>query len=139
MEQNDRAYFIQGIAQLLFYQTEKGNLDIPEDYISPDRFPLGEFVQNARLWYAEGTLDKDQEKQLKEIGLAMDESHQAWESMYQRAKNYIRANGGRLPKTMERTNDNVLVGAWVRKQLVCFRRLDRIKQERLEVISICAR
>lgn len=139
MESDNKSYFTQGIAQLLFYQTENGNLDIMADYISPDHFPLGEFVQNVRLWHEEGVLKKAQEKQLKKIGLSMDETDQAWESMYQHAKDYIKATGGKLPKTTERTNDNVLLGAWIRKQQVTFRRMSREKQERLTEVGICGK
>ena len=112
--------FSQGIAQLLFYQTENGNMDVPEDYVSSDRFPLGEFIKEIRINHQDGLLSSDQEKMLDEIGFAMDESEQTWKSLYNLAKEYVSSHDGKLPKPMERTTDNVLIGAWVRKQKLTY-------------------
>ena len=134
----DNADFVQGIAQLLFYQTENGNMDVPENYVSGDRFPLGEFIREIRADYREGLLKPDQEKRLDEIGFAMDESEQTWKSLYNLAKEYVSSHDGKLPKPMDRTPDTVLIGAWVRKQRLTFHSLESEQQDNLERIGIYA-
>ena len=134
----NKADFTQGIAQLLFYQTEHGNMDVPENYVSGDRFPLGEFIREIRNDHQEGLLKPDQERRLDEIGFAMNEAEQAWKSLYNYAKEYVSIHGGDLPDPMERTSDNVLVGAWVRKQRLTFHSLESERQVSLERIGIYA-
>ena len=132
------AYFIQGIAQLMFYRTNHGNLDVADDYITGDRFPLGEFVADVRLAYKNKGLDEDQVLRLYDIGFAMDKKDQAWESMYVLAKNYFDTHKGKLPKVTERTADDVLIGAWIRKQRLCFLRMSDEKRAKLKEIGISA-
>ena len=136
MESKNRSYFIQGIAQLMFYRTNHGNLDVEDDYITGDRFPLGEFVRIIRQEYKDDKLEPDQIRRLRDIGLAMDKGDQAWESMYSLAKNYVETHEGRLPKPMERTADDVLIGAWVRKQRATFFKMSDEKRGRLEMIGV---
>ena len=129
----------RGIAQLLFYQTANGNMDVPEDYVTPERFPLGEFVRDIRMRYAENRFSPEQIKKLTEIGFSMDKELQAWESMYLRTKKYVSEHDGRLPKPTEHTADYVLLGAWVRKQRLTWHRLNADQQERLREVGICGR
>ena len=125
----------QGIAQLLFYQTEHGNLEVSEDYVSPEGFPLGEFVENIRDCYKEGLLDPKQIQRLENIGFEMDSSMQLWKTMLLRTQDYI-SNNGRLPTITERSDDNILIGAWVRKQILIYNRLSSKQQEELARIGI---
>lgn len=132
-----KADFVQGIAQLLFYQTATGNMYVPEDYVTADKFPLGEFVKDVRRCYQDHLLAEEQEERLEEIGFAMDDSQQAWKSLYRLTREYTLFHKGKLPDPTERTPDNVLLGAWVRKQRLTFYQLRPKQQERLRRIGIC--
>ncbi|MCR5598259.1 MAG: helicase associated domain-containing protein [Lachnospiraceae bacterium] len=129
----------RGIAQLLFYQTANGNMDVPWDYVTPDRFPLGEFVRDIRTGYMENRFSSEQIKKLTEIGFSMDKDLQAWESMYLRIKKYVEEHKGRLPKATEHTADFILIGAWVRKQRLTFYRLSEKQQAKLREVGICGK
>lgn len=131
-----RKRFVQGIAQLLFYQTIMGNLDVANDYVTADRFPLGKFVIDIRLANQEGKLTEEQKERLAGIGFAMEEENQAWETMYLVAKRYISEHDGTMPKATERTSENMLLGAWVRKQQLLFYSLTKEKQEKLLQVGI---
>ena len=130
--------FVQGIAQLLFYQTQNGNLDVPEDYVTADKFPLGAFVRDIRTCYQNGLLSEDQERQLDDIGFSADETLQTWMCLYRLTREYTHHNGGKIPGATERTADNALIGAWVRKQRLMFYALSPEQRLRLEGIGIYA-
>lgn len=131
-----RAEFVRGIAQLLFYQTKNGNMEIPPEYVTGDHFPLGEFVVKIRELHHEGMLTREQVDRLQNIGFAMDADNQTWETMFSIVKRYIEEHQGHIPKVTERSKDCVLVGAWVREQRLLYKRLEKEKQERLQAIGI---
>ena len=131
----ERKWFVYGIAHLVMYSTDHGNLNIPEDYVAEDGFHLGEFVADIRERYAMGVLSETEQKRLEGTGLAMDKDMQDWETMYRMAADY-RATHGVLPEAGYRTEDNVLLGAWICRQQVVFERLNDRQKERLEVIGI---
>lgn len=131
--------FVQGIAQLLIYQTQNGNMDVPEDYVTADKFPLGAFIQDIRTHYRDGLLQEDQERQLEDIGFSADESLQTWMSLFRLAREYTTLNNGKIPGPTERTPDNVLLGAWVRKQQLMFYALSPEQRHRLERLGIYAK
>lgn len=136
MDINKQSCFAQGVAHLLLFQTAHGNMDVDDDYLTPDRFPLGEFVSEVRTANSEGRLNEAQEEKLRSIGFAFDKQEQAWESMYYLAKDYIKKNNGMLPEITERTSDNILIGAWIRQQIFTFRNLSTYKQQLLREIGI---
>lgn len=131
--------FVQGIAQLLIYQTQNGNMDVPEGYVTADKFPLGAFVRDIRAYYRDGLLQEDQERQLEDIGFSVDESLQTWMSLFRLAREYTILNNGKIPSPTERTPDNILLGAWVRKQRLMFYALTPEQRHRLERIGIYAK
>lgn len=136
MDINKKTCFAQGIAHLLLFQTAHGNMDVEDNYLTPDRFPLGEFVNEVRTADSEGRLEEGQKQKLRSIGFAFDKQDQAWESMYYLAKEYIKKNNGALPDITERTSDNILIGAWIRQQVLTFRNLSANKQQLLSEIGI---
>ncbi len=136
MDINKKSCFAQGVAHLLLFQTAHGNMDVDDDYLTPDKFPLGEFASEVRTANSEGKLNEAQEEKLRSIGFAFDKQEQAWESMYYLAKDYIKKNNGTLPDITERTSDNILIGAWIRQQIFTFRNLSIYKQQLLSEIEI---
>ena len=137
MSDYNNKQFNQFIAQLLFYRTKYGDLNIPEDYISADKFPLGEFVRKVRKEYLEGRLDGDKKSRLNEIGFEMDASYQNWRIMFLYTKEYVLSHEGEIPGSFEKTDDNALIGAWVRKQMLTFDALQPYQQESLRELGIC--
>ena len=133
------AQLSRGIAQLLFYQTTHGNMDVAEDYVTPEHFPLGEFVKGIRDSYESGMLSQEQVGRFSDIGFSMEKDLQIWESMYLMTKKYVNEHNGKLPKPTEHTPDFVLLGAWVRKQRLTYHLLRPMQQARLREVGICGR
>lgn len=136
MDINSNSYFSQGVAHLLIYQTTHGNMDIDEEYMSSDRFPLGEFVSEVRTAENEGIINAEQRSRLKNIGFAFEKQEQPWDTLYAIAKEYIEKHDGNLPKATERTSEDILIGAWVREQKLTYLYLSKSKQQLLDDIGI---
>lgn len=131
-----RLKFVKGIAQLLFYQTNVGNMDVAKDYVTPDNFPLGEFVYSIRQANKEGYLTQEEKDKLEEIGFSMEKKNQTWETMFTIAKRYVAEHNGRIPRPTEQTQEHILIGAWIRKQIMVFYRLEEVQQEKLKSAGI---
>lgn len=136
MDIKDRTLFAKGVAHLLLYRTTYGNMDVDDAFVTSDKFPLGEFAQKVREAEAGGRLSPEQKEKLNSIGFALQKTDQAWESMYYHVKEYMRKNNGVLPKNTEKTSDDILIGAWVRQQILAFGYLPDTKQQRLNAIGI---
>ena len=136
MDINKRSYFSKGIAHLLIYQTSNGNMDVDETYQTSDRFALGEFVIRVREAEADGSLKPEYKEKLQSIGFSLVKNEQPWESLYYLTKEYIFKNDGKLPKVTEKTSEDILIGAWVRKQILTYPHLSKEKQKLLKKIGI---
>ena len=107
-----------------------------DTFVTSDKFPLGEFARMVREAEDEGRLSPEQKEKLNSIGFALQKMDQAWESMYYHVKEYIRKNNGALPKNTEKTSDDILIGAWVRQQILTFGYLPESKRQRLNALGI---
>ena len=131
MDINNNSYFSQGLAHLLIYQTINGNMDIDEEYMSSDRFPLGKFVSEIRTAERNGIIAPRQRNRLKYIGFAFEKQEQPWDTLYTLAREYIEKHDGNLPGATERTSEDIMIGAWVRKQKLTYFHLSKQKQKQL--------
>ena len=136
MNTQNKSYFTKGIAHLLVYQTNNGNMDVDETYVSSDKYPLGVFVCELREAAKQGKLGADQKEKLRSIGFAMDSSEQPWETMYHLVKEYIQIHEGKVPTVTEKTSEDILIGAWVRQQKMTIRHLPLEKRKLLREIGI---
>ena len=136
MDINKRSYLSKGIAHLLVYQTANGNMDVDETYQASDRFALGEFVIKVREAEADGSLKPEYKEKLQSIGFSLVKTEQPWESLYFLTKEYMLKNDGKLPKATEKTSEDILIGAWVRKQILTYPHLSKEKQKLLKKIGI---
>ena len=140
-----RQAFEIGLAHLILFCNSNGNLNVPEDYICSDGYALGEFVGRIRCMYRKkqgatesdnpGTLTQNQIKRLDFIGFSFEKELADWEYMYKLAADYVRMHD-ELPKRNYRTDDNVLLGAWVWRQRGIYAILSRGQQEKLSQIGI---
>lgn len=135
IKKGDRKWFVYGIAHLVMYHTEHGSLNVSEEYKSADGFELGEFAADIRERFSKGELSENEQKQLEDVGFSMNKDLQDWETMYRMAVAYVTGHG-ELPDAGYRTEDNVLVGAWVHRQIVVFDRLTDGQKEKLRRIGI---
>ena len=143
----ERHLFEVGMAHLLLYNTQFGNLNISDEYVSPDGFKLGKYVaelreeyldQKARLVMGADTNDLisvGQIMRLNTMGFSFDKDLQDWEYMFKLTSDYVTTNGG-LPGRNYRTEDNIMLGAWVWRQRGLYGFLTPKQQEKLSEIGM---
>lgn len=59
------------IDHLKKYYKEFGNYDIPQNYISPDGYSLGEWFRSQKRRYKNGQLKNERIKELENIGMQL--------------------------------------------------------------------
>lgn len=59
------------IDHLKKYYKEFGNYDIPQNYISPDGYSLGEWFRSQKRRYKSGQLKNERIKELEDIGVQL--------------------------------------------------------------------
>lgn len=127
-----RAVFNQGIAQLLFYRTSNGNIDVPENYVASGNFMLGEWLIGVRCLYTDNMLTDDEIKRLEALGFSFSEEDQNWESMFFLLKEYYTENGDINVPVSYKTRDGKFLGAWVYRQFRFFNNLPECKRNQLQ-------
>ena len=130
-----RRAFSALLAHLILYETEHGDMKVPENYKADDGYELFHNVEMLTDEYRNGALSQEQIERLERIGFTFDKDMQDWETMYRRAKDYVREYG-RLPDISYRTEEQVLLGAWVHRQTVVYERLSEEQKEKLEDIGV---
>ncbi len=111
-----KQWFNHGYAQLLMYLNDHAGIDIDKTYVSSDGFLLGEWIGKVRTLWIDNLLSKKQIYQLEQVGLSKREESQDWESIYRYAKNYYMDYSVLPLGRSYRTNDGVILGAWLDRQ-----------------------
>lgn len=132
----DRLYFLCGYSHLLIYIRDHADLIIEDDYRFSDGFELGLWMYHIRRAWRDNELAGKYVRKLKEIGITMDETKQPWESMYFLAREYYKKNKNINLSTTYRTDDGLLLGAWVDRQRRYFSCMDSEQTEKLLKIGI---
>ena len=71
------------------YFKKHGNLDIPQNYVTPNNERLGFWLENQHQLYKFNKLSKEKQEKLESIGIAWQEKICSnWDEMYELAKNY---------------------------------------------------
>ena len=131
--------FDKGCAELLMYLTRHIEIDISEDYVAADGFCLGTWIRDVRMEWIEGNLSEKEVEKLHRLGLAKVMDEQTWESMYRLAGEYYDRHGNCDVPINYRTEDGMLLGAWVDKQrrlLLANAAIIREQADRLSQIGI---
>jgi superfamily II DNA or RNA helicase len=123
----------QGFRRLLDYLDRHGNARVPQS-CTVDGYRLGSWCQLQRSNYAEGILEADRERRLRDLlGWTWDPRTDDWEDGFSRLLDYIDCHGNsRVPQSF--TVDGFRLGQWVGVQRT--RRdkgsLDTHRQQRLQ-------
>ncbi|MCL2773481.1 MAG: Helicase associated domain protein [Oscillospiraceae bacterium] len=93
-----------------------GNLDLPSNYKTGDGINIGAWVRIIRKKYENSKLSKSQIKRLNEIGMTWINSFDSdWERNYAAAKKYYEKYGNLDIPVAYMSEDNLPVGAWIRR------------------------
>ena len=99
------------------YHREKGNLEIPVRYRSPDGLMLGSWLQTQRRIYTgklPGRLSEEQAMRLETLGICWEShSDRQWQRYYDRAAAYYAHNGNLDIKISYVTEDGFRLGIWL--------------------------
>ncbi|GGX97008.1 helicase [Streptomyces minutiscleroticus] len=145
----EHAHWRRGIEAAVIYVREHGDLKVPFTYRVPAdteaeahgegegevwpaalaRFPLGQWVADARRSYARGRLDADRVAQLEKLGMVWSHSDVAWEEGLAAARGWA-AEHGHLLAPLDATYQGYRVGIWLKNQRAAARRADEIEQRR---------
>lgn len=136
MSEVSKKWFNYGYAKLLMYLSQHVGLDIEADRKLSDGFEIGKWMQAVREYWQNGLLTQKQEYQLEQIGMSIDESMQSWESVYRYARNYYMDNAVLPNGRSYRTDDGVILGAWIDRQKRFGFMLADEQKEKLKAIGI---
>lgn len=98
------------------YYRDKGDLLVPNNYKTKDNISLGAWVGHQRRLYRENKITEEEIGLLNQIGMVWSLSDYEWMKMYDLAVNYYHTNGNLYVPKDYKTDDNVLLGAWVERQ-----------------------
>ncbi|MDD4495670.1 MAG: Helicase associated domain protein, partial [Eubacteriales bacterium] len=98
------------------YAANKGNLNVPVNYIDDNGINLGAWIQRQRAVYKQGKISEARKKKLESIGMVWDT--EPWLMRFETVKKYYFEN-----HTMDIPQALVINGFWVGKWIVTQKRL----------------
>lgn len=122
-----RAQWSQRYRELEAYRQANGDCCVPKG-----QGALGRWVARQRELYKKGTLNQDREAQLRKLGFVWNTNDHAWDSRYNKLKQYRAIHGHACVPCAEGD-----LGVWVAKQRQNKRKgkLDPVRQRRLDELG----
>lgn len=145
----EHAHWRRGIEASVLYAREVGDLKVPFTYRVPKGpeaveagwpasladFPLGQWIADARRFYARGDMDEDRVAQLEKLGMVWSHYDVAWEEGLAAARGWAAANG-HLLAPLDATYQGAKVGIWLKNARAAARRAAAIEQRRAEGLPV---
>ncbi|MEV6381839.1 Helicase associated domain protein [Streptomyces sp. NPDC051773] len=147
----EHAHWRRGIEAAALYNRLHGDLRVPFTYRVPAvddqeaqaegwpaslaAFPLGQWIADARRFYARGTLDENRFEQLNRLGMVWSHYDVAWEEGLASARGWAAANG-HLLAPLDATYQGAKVGIWLKNARAAARRAAAIEQRRAEGLPV---
>lgn len=131
-----RAHFKRGYAEIMMHLTNHPDLNIPDDKVTSNGFPLGKWLKEVRTGLKQNAFDTKKVVMLEALGISCEKKYQSWESMYLKAIDYYARTGDVNISVGYCTEDGVLLGAWVDRQRRCYATLPKEQREKLNKLGI---
>ncbi|GAA2616772.1 DEAD/DEAH box helicase [Streptomyces roseoviolaceus] len=147
----EHQHWRRGIEAAAIYHRLHDNLTVPFTYRVPDRsdqeaeaegwpvslpsFPLGQWIADARRFYARGTLDEDRIAQLERLGMIWSHYDVAWEEGLAAARGWA-ADTGHLLAPLDATYQGYRVGIFLKNARAAARRAAENEQRRAEGLPV---
>ncbi|MFH8500698.1 DEAD/DEAH box helicase [Streptomyces coeruleorubidus] len=141
----------RGIEAAAIYHRLHGNLKVPFTYRVPDRsnqeaeaegwpaslasFPLGQWIADARRFYARGDMDEDRIAQLEKLGMIWSHYDVAWEEGLAAARGWA-AETGHLLAPLDATYQGYRVGIFLKNARAAARRAAENEQRHAEGLPV---
>ncbi|MEU8032951.1 Helicase associated domain protein [Streptomyces sp. NPDC049099] len=147
----EHQHWRRGIEAAALYQRLHGDLKVPFTYRVPAKddqeaeaegwpaalagFPLGQWIADARRFYARGDMDADRIAQLEKLGMVWSHFDVAWEEGLAAARGWA-AEHGHLLAPLDATYQGYRVGIWLKNARAAARRAADIEQRRAEGLPV---
>ncbi|OAI00630.1 hypothetical protein A1353_19530 [Methylomonas methanica] len=103
--------------QLQSYVNLHGNAIVPNRYVTPDGFKLGNWIGSQRMCKSKNLLSQDRVERLEALpGWSWDPISEQWEDSFEQLKSYITLNGNSRGISKHVTSDGFKLGSWVNNQ-----------------------
>jgi superfamily II DNA or RNA helicase len=147
----EHRHWRRGIEAATIYHRLHGNLKTPFTYRVPDRgdqeaeaegwpaslasFPLGQWIADARRFYARGNMDEDRIAQLEKLGMIWSHYDVAWQEGLAAARGWA-AEAGHLLAPLDATYQGYRVGIFLKNARAAARKAAEIEQRRAEGLPV---
>ncbi|MGW2955235.1 Helicase associated domain protein [Streptomyces eurythermus] len=147
----EHEHWRRGIEAAVIYVRERGDLKVPFTFRVPavdDQeaegegwpaslagFPLGQWIADARRFYARGDMDEDRVAQLEKLGMIWSHFDVAWEEGLAAARGWA-AEHGHLLAPLDATFQGYRVGIWLKNARAAARKAQEIEQRRAEGLPV---
>lgn len=128
--------FQNGIAHLIAYKNEFGDLNIKQSYVSNDEFQLGVWVAARRKELRQGHLSPEHTKQLEDIGLSFYFREEHWDERYNRLIEYLEAGNKYKDLTRKLGKEGTSLKRWFQREMMLSRdpSYPKIKRKKMYVL-----
>ncbi|MFI1700739.1 Helicase associated domain protein [Streptomyces bobili] len=147
----EHQHWRRGIEAATIYVREHGDLKVPFTYRVPDNgseeaeaegwpaslaaFPLGQWIADARRFYARGNMDADRVAQLEKLGMVWSHYDVAWEEGLAAARGWAAEHAHLLAPT-DATYQGYRVGIWLKNARAAARKAAENEQRRAEGLPV---
>lgn len=146
----EHEHWRRGIEAAVIYNRLHGDLKVPFTYRVPTggaqeaeegwpaslaAFPLGQWVADARRFYARGDMDEDRVQQLEKLGMVWSHYDVAWDEGLTAARGWA-AEAGHLLAPLDATYQGYRVGLFLKNARAAARRAAEIEQRRAEGLPV---
>ncbi|MGW7081599.1 Helicase associated domain protein [Streptomyces sp. NPDC054866] len=147
----EHQHWRRGIEAAAIYTRRHGDLKVPFTYRVPESgdqeaegegwpaslagFPLGQWIADARRFYARGDMDEDRVEQLEKLGMVWSHFDVAWEEGLAAAREWA-AEHGHLLAPLDATHQGYRVGIWLKNARAAARKAAEVEQRRAEGLPV---
>ncbi|MEV6617274.1 Helicase associated domain protein [Streptomyces sp. NPDC051051] len=147
----EHQHWRRGIEAATIYTRQHGDLKVPFTYRVPESgdqeaepegwptslaaFPLGQWITDARRFYARGDMDEDRIEQLEKLGMVWSHFDVAWEEGLAAARGWA-SEAGHLLAPLDATYQGYRVGIWLKNARAAARKAAEIEQRRAEGLPV---
>ncbi|MFF3742452.1 Helicase associated domain protein [Streptomyces sp. NPDC002566] len=147
----EHEHWRRGIEAAVIYTREHDDLKVPFTFRVPGRddqeaeaeawpaalagFPLGQWIADARRFYARGDMDADRARQLEKLGMVWSHFDVAWEEGLAAARGWA-AEHGHLLAPLDATYQGYRVGTWLKNARAAARKAQQIEQRRAQGLPV---
>ncbi|MFE8940921.1 Helicase associated domain protein [Streptomyces sp. NPDC007872] len=148
----EHEHWRRGIEAASLYQRLHGDLRVPFTFRAPVKeegqevqsegwpaalagFPLGQWIADARRFYARGDMAPERVEELEKLGMVWSHHDVAWEEGLTAARGWA-AENGHLLAPLDAVYQGAAVGIWLKNARAAARRAAKLEQRQAEGLPV---